>query len=81
MNLSKSGLGVSAGIKGLRAGVDAKGRRYVAGGRGGLYFREYLKPGEQAPTSPPGVEDAPRRFGWFVVAIMVVLVFFGLAAR
>jgi hypothetical protein len=36
LNLSKSGLGASAGVKGLRVGLDAKGRRYVAGGRGGL---------------------------------------------
>lgn len=76
LNLSKSGLGLSAGIKGLRAGIDAKGRKYVAGGRGGLYFRTYVKPGEQeAPTSPPELEPArPRRWGWVVLAIVAVLV-------
>src|SRR5205823_11346664 len=39
-NLSKGGVGVSAGVKGARVGVDASGREYVAGGRGGIYFRE-----------------------------------------
>jgi uncharacterized protein DUF4236 len=39
-NLSKGGVGVSAGVKGARVGVDASGREYVAGGRGGVYFRD-----------------------------------------
>src|SRR5438445_11627482 len=39
-NLSKGGVGVSAGVKGARVGVDASGREYVAGGRHGLYFHE-----------------------------------------
>jgi hypothetical protein len=37
LNLSKRGLGASVGVKGLRAGVDARGKPYVAGGpRGDL---------------------------------------------
>ncbi|TRO83884.1 DUF4236 domain-containing protein [Trichloromonas acetexigens] len=40
-NLSKSGIGVSAGVKGARVGVGPRGA-YVAGGRGGLYFRETI---------------------------------------
>lgn len=43
LNLSKSGPGVSVGLKGLRVGVKPDGRAYVAGGRGGLYFRESIK--------------------------------------
>jgi hypothetical protein len=41
-NLAKSGVGASIGVRGLRVGQDARGRGYVFGGRGGLYFRERL---------------------------------------
>ncbi len=40
-NLSKSGVGVSAGIKGLRLGAGPRGN-YVHLGRGGLYYRKTL---------------------------------------
>ena len=40
-NLSKSGIGASVGVKGLRVGTGPKGS-YLHGGRGGLYFREQL---------------------------------------
>jgi len=42
LNLSERGLGASVGVKGLRAGVDASGKPYMAGGRGGIYFRERI---------------------------------------
>lgn len=41
-NLSNSGIGVSAGVKGLRAGVDGKGRTYIGGGKGILRYRKQL---------------------------------------
>lgn len=43
VNISDGGVGISHGIKGLRVGIDAKGREYVSGGipGSGLYFREY----------------------------------------
>lgn len=40
-NLSKSGIGISAGVKGLRFGTGPRGN-YVHMGRGGLYFRKSL---------------------------------------
>lgn len=40
-NLSKSGIGVSAGVKGLRIGMGPKGN-YIHAGRGGLYYRKSL---------------------------------------
>lgn len=40
-NFSKSGIGVSAGIKGLRFGTGPRGN-YVHMGRGGLYYRKTL---------------------------------------
>lgn len=42
INLSNSGVGFSTGIKGLRVGVDGKGRSYVGGGIGPLRYREQL---------------------------------------
>ena len=40
-NLSKSGIGVSAGITGFRVGAGPKGT-YIHMGRGGLYYRQAL---------------------------------------
>ena len=41
-NLSKGGLGLSAGVRGLRVGTGPRGH-YVHAGRGGLYYRKTLK--------------------------------------
>ncbi len=43
-NLSKSGVGVSAGVRGLRLGTGPRGN-YVHMGRGGLYYRKTLPSG------------------------------------
>src|SRR6266478_2368911 len=48
-NLSSSGIGVSAGIPGLRFGTGPRGN-YVHMGRGGFYFRKTLS---SASGSPP----------------------------
>ncbi len=42
LNLSNSGIGTSFGIKGLRYGVRADGRRYIHAGRYGVYYRQDL---------------------------------------
>lgn len=42
LNLSKSGLGLSFGVTGLRIGTGPNGP-YFHAGRGGLYFRKSLK--------------------------------------
>jgi hypothetical protein len=42
LNLSKSGLGLSAGVKGARVGVTPQGRVNLFAGRFGLYYRERL---------------------------------------
>lgn len=41
INFSKRGIGMSAGVKGLRVGTGPRGP-YIAGGRGGVYFRQRL---------------------------------------
>jgi hypothetical protein len=59
LNLSKSGLGASFGVKGLRIGVGPKGT-YLAGGRGGLYYRQYLNGARpSAPTMAPPLIPQP----------------------
>lgn len=50
-NLSKSGIGVSAGVTGLRFGVGPRGN-YVHMGRGGLYYRATLPPSPSSRSSP-----------------------------
>ncbi len=55
LNLSKSGLGVSVGGKGLRAGIDADGKTYTHAGRYGLYHR----------SSPGGIT-----FGWVLILLL-----------
>lgn len=42
-NFSKSGIGVSTGIKGFRVGSGPRGH-YIQAGRGGIYYRATLKP-------------------------------------
>ena len=41
INLSKGGVGLSAGVTGARLGLNRKGA-YVYGGRHGLYYREQI---------------------------------------
>jgi len=48
LNLSKRGLGVSAGVKGLRVGSGPRGN-YVHAGRKGLYYRKSLGGKKSSP--------------------------------
>ncbi|HFH3788671.1 DUF4236 domain-containing protein [Pseudomonas aeruginosa] len=58
-NLSKSGIGVSAGIKGLRIGTGPRGN-YIHMGRGGFYYRQTLPSNSSAPAiAPPKPVRAP----------------------
>jgi hypothetical protein len=42
LNLSKSGLGISTGIKGLHVGINSSGKTYLSGGAHGLYYRSNI---------------------------------------
>jgi hypothetical protein len=53
-NLSKSGIGVSAGVKGLRIGKGPRGN-YVYAGREGIYYRKTLGGSRVRPTPPATV--------------------------
>jgi hypothetical protein len=61
LNLSRSGLGASFGVKGARIGVGPRGS-YIHMGRGGLYYRHTITPASHAPQShapaPPHVETS-----------------------
>ena len=63
LNLSKSGLGYSVGVKGARIGTGPRGN-YIHMGRHGLYYRQYFnspptsqntanQPTPVSPISPP----------------------------
>ncbi|MFH1497635.1 MAG: DUF4236 domain-containing protein [Verrucomicrobiota bacterium] len=59
-NLSKSGVGVSAGVKGFRLGSGPRGN-YVHMGRGGLYYRASLSsPARSSHGGSPASLPAPR---------------------
>lgn len=59
-NLSKSGLGVSAGVPGFRVGTGPRGN-YVHMGRSGIYYRASLGAGHHAthPTTPLSLPSYP----------------------
>src|SRR5665213_1424005 len=50
-NLSSRGIGMSAGIKGLRIGTGPRGN-YIQMGRGGLYYRASLGSSQRQPVQP-----------------------------
>ncbi len=51
-NLSKSGIGVSAGIPGFRIGMGPRGN-YIHAGRGGVYYRATIPSAQTRPSSEP----------------------------
>lgn len=52
VNLSKSGIGVSAGIPGLRVGVGPRGS-YVRMGAGGIFYSSTSGSGRRSPSAVP----------------------------
>jgi Protein of unknown function (DUF4236) len=78
VNLSRAGVGLSAGVTGARFGLDATGHPYVHAGRGGLYYRRRWPSGGAAgdpmvlpPEEPPPTETHGR-IGWTWVALLIV---------
>lgn len=58
-NFSKSGVGVSVGVKGLRIGTGPRGH-YIHAGRGGLYYRATLNnAGRRQSVVPPQLQTPP----------------------
>lgn len=81
-NLSRSGVGMSLGVKGFRVGAGPRGS-YVHAGRGGVYFREALKgsPPAASPTDAvasalPDLPAYPTKgsgWGWALIIFGVLL--------
>src|SRR5258708_5999174 len=81
-NLSKSGIGVSGGVKGLRVGTGPRGP-YVHAGRGGIYYRKSFS-GQLTDSQPINAElrenavsALPPKGGsayWSVLALLSVIV-------
>jgi Protein of unknown function (DUF4236) len=81
-NLSKSGIGVSGGVKGFRVGTGPRGP-YVHAGRGGIYYRKSLKgtEGDSPGSSPEPAESTTgasppkkRAAFWPVLVFLSVIV-------
>jgi hypothetical protein len=53
INLSKSGLGASVGVKGARLTTTPRGTTYITVGRHGFYYRETLSNRRASPASGP----------------------------
>src|SRR5687768_17241805 len=58
LNLSRSGMGASLGVRGARIGVGPRGS-YVHVGRGGLYYRQSLDPRPSLSRTPSEPTPAP----------------------
>jgi hypothetical protein len=76
LNLSGSGVGASAGMRGARIGVNAKGRGYVDAGHGGLRYRSTLGAKRQSAA----VEPTKARSSWPLVLALAVVLFGALGA-
>lgn len=78
LNLSKSGLGISAGPRGLRVGLDARGRRYASAGIPGTglssrhYFRQSPQVAAPAGARPRGV-SLGALFAAFLIGIAAAI--------
>ncbi len=75
INLSKRGVGLSAGFRGLRVGVDARGRRYTSASipGTGLSVREFEKPHRATAAQPEANQARPGGRPALAVIVLVVV--------
>jgi hypothetical protein len=73
LNLSKSGLGASIGVKGLRVGSGPRGS-YIHAGRGGLYYREKIGSSRKYPSTSQGTTSSLGIIGGLIALIFAILV-------
>lgn len=76
LNLSKSGFGLSAGVRGVHVGVTARGQRYTSVGLPGtgVSWREYHKPAatkSRCDLCAPGHVHVPA---WLALVIVLAIV-------
>lgn len=74
LNASKSGIGISAGVKGARVGVNKKGA-YVAGGKDGVYYRKKL--GTNNEEEKQEQDMSPVRTIFELIKAIIQIVFYG----
>ena len=82
VNLSKSGLGFSVGVRGFRVGRDAHGRAYTATSipGTGIYRKDYLKKTQAPPppqpnlpqSAPPRAKAATPRILWYLLGAVLL---------
>jgi voltage-gated potassium channel len=79
INLSKSGLGVSAGMRGARVGVDSKGRSYSSVGipGTGISQRTYHTKNTLSPEDGSANQNAAAIGVLIAIALFLVLVVIG----
>ena len=77
-NLSKSGVGLSAGVKGARIGLNAKGKKYVHFGRGGIYYRKTLPEGNPKQESESAASEIAVSWGVLLIILIGALLFFAI---
>ena len=79
VNVSNYGIGLSAGARGARFGLDAGGHPYTHLGRHGIYYRKRWPVPVPAPRDPLALPSGPpppathRRIAWGWVAAVVSL--------
>ena len=87
VNVSKSGVGVSGGVKGFRVGVNAKGKTYVSVGAKGFRYQTQLgsakpkkKTSPQQPEQyvfvPPAEKIEPSSLIFLLGIILFIISFF-----
>ena len=71
LNLSKSGLGASIGVKGLRIGSGPRGS-YIHAGRGGLYYRQKLGNGNKYQSTSPDITGVLGIIGAIIALVIAI---------
>ena len=80
LNFSKSGVGVSAGVKGLRVSTSKRGT-YLNAGTNGFYYREKLGGGSHSRNVPSASSNRTLGFGALAMLGVLLLLMLGVVAR
>ena len=84
-NFSKSGLGLSFGVKGLRLGLSSSGYSYIYAGRNGLYYQKRKKLGlfkqdkTPDPVRVPDFNCLENKYGFFTRFWLLIVSFIKIA--
>jgi hypothetical protein len=76
LNFSKSGIGISAGVRGLRAGVSSHRRVYTSAGLPGTGLR-FVKYYRHHHASEPPAHAAAFAIGFLLPFVILIAVVFG----